>query len=132
MWRLKSTGNLNKKMHHMEFCWTGGTSILMESIVYIGLGIYKAGTNTYWRDKSQFPRQIVALRLEQNVNGMVFFSSTSFKKIQMDGMTVCQNNYFRYPALIAPMSWIDSGRNRSNLPCWNQVRLTAKNNTVPY
>jgi uncharacterized lipoprotein YddW (UPF0748 family) len=96
--------------------------------VYIGLGIYKAGTNVYWRDKSQLPRQIAALRTEPNVNGMIFFSSTSFQKNPNGWNDSLQNNYFRYPALIAPMNWLDS--NRTVLPpVTESTPADAKNNT---
>ena len=75
---------------------------------YIGLGIYKAGTNMYWRDKTQLPRQIAALRNTANVQGMIFFSSTSFQKNPNGWSDSLQNNYFKYPALVPPMDWLDS------------------------
>jgi uncharacterized lipoprotein YddW (UPF0748 family) len=77
---------------------------------YIGLGIYKAGTNQYWRDKTQLPRQIVALREQPNVQGMVFFSSTSFQKNPNGWSDSLQHNYFSHPALVPPMKWLDSNR----------------------
>jgi len=75
---------------------------------YIGLGVYKAGINAAWRDRSQLPRQIQALRQTQNVQGMVFFSSTSFQRNPNGWNDSLQNNYYRFPALIPPMNWIDS------------------------
>jgi uncharacterized lipoprotein YddW (UPF0748 family) len=75
---------------------------------YIGLGIYKAGTNPYWRDKTQLPRQIAALREESNVSGMIFFSSTSFSRNPNGWNDSLRENYFRRPALVPPMDWIDS------------------------
>ena len=45
---------------------------------YIGLGIYRAGSNSSWKDPTLLPRQIEALRKTPNINGMVFFSSKSF------------------------------------------------------
>jgi len=75
---------------------------------YIGLGIYKAGTNVAWRDKTQLPRQIESLRQTSNVQGMVFFSSTSFQKNPNGWNDSLQNNYYKRPALIPPMNWIDS------------------------
>jgi len=77
---------------------------------YIGLGIYKAGTNPYWRDKTQLPRQIAALREQPNVQGMVFFSSTTFQRNPNGWSDSLQNNYFKYPTLIPPMNWLDSTR----------------------
>ena len=47
---------------------------------YIGLGIYRAGSNDAWKDKSQLPRQITKLRSMPNINGMIFFSSKTFER----------------------------------------------------
>ena len=77
---------------------------------YIGLGIYRAGSNEYWRDRNQLPRQIRASREFQNIGGQVYFSSTSFFKNVNDWNDSLRENYYNYPALIAPMPWIDSLR----------------------
>ena len=45
---------------------------------YIGLGIYKAGSNDAWKDSSQLIRQIDYIRKTPNITGMIFFSSKSF------------------------------------------------------
>ncbi|HXB94180.1 MAG TPA: family 10 glycosylhydrolase, partial [Puia sp.] len=45
---------------------------------FIGLGIFNAGSNPAWRDPSQIPRQIQALRSYPTVQGAVYFSSNSF------------------------------------------------------
>jgi uncharacterized lipoprotein YddW (UPF0748 family) len=45
---------------------------------YIGLGIFKAGTNAAWRDKTQIPRQIQAMRQYPQVQGAIYFSTQSF------------------------------------------------------
>ena len=47
---------------------------------YIGLGIYRAGSNAAWKDKTQLTRQIEAIRNSANLNGMLFFSSKTFEK----------------------------------------------------
>jgi uncharacterized lipoprotein YddW (UPF0748 family) len=75
---------------------------------YIGLGIYKAGTNPAWRDRTQLPRQIESLRQTSNIQGMIFFSSTTFQRNPNGWNDSLQNNYYKYPALIPPMNWIDS------------------------
>jgi uncharacterized lipoprotein YddW (UPF0748 family) len=65
---------------------------------YIGLGIYKAGSNIYWKDTTQLPRQIEALRKTPNVQGMIFFSSKTFEK-NINGWTdSLRLNYFKEPA----------------------------------
>ncbi len=75
---------------------------------YIGLGIYRAGSNPAWRDRTQLTRQIQALRTYPDVQGEVFFSSKSFETNPYGWNDSLRNHYFRYPALIPPMPWIDS------------------------
>jgi uncharacterized lipoprotein YddW (UPF0748 family) len=65
---------------------------------YIGLGIYKSGTNAYWKDITQLPRQIEALRKTPNVQGMIFFSSKTFEKNPNGWSDSLRLNYFKEPA----------------------------------
>jgi len=87
---------------------------------YIGLGIYKANTNTAWRDKTQIPRQIEALRNTPNVQGMIFFSSKSFNNNPNGWSDSLRLNYFKEPAAIPPMDWIIS-----KAPAKPEIELTA-------
>lgn len=73
---------------------------------YIGLGIYKAGTNAAWRDKAQLPKQIEALRNTPNIQGMIFFSSKSFTNNPNGWSDSLRLNYFKEPALIPEMEWL--------------------------
>jgi uncharacterized lipoprotein YddW (UPF0748 family) len=73
---------------------------------YIGLGLYKAGTSSAWRDKTLIPRQIESLRQKENVQGAVYFSSTSFDKNPLGVNDTLRTNYYREPALIPPMEWL--------------------------
>jgi uncharacterized lipoprotein YddW (UPF0748 family) len=75
---------------------------------FIGLGIYKAGINPAWRDPTQIPRQIEAMRDYPQVQGAVYFSSTSFLTNPFGWSDSLRNHYYNYPALIPPMAWIDS------------------------
>jgi uncharacterized lipoprotein YddW (UPF0748 family) len=77
---------------------------------YIGLGFFRAGTNMYWRDMNQLPRQLRAIRDHPDIGGEVYFSSTSFFKNPYGWNDTLRNNVYNYPALIAPMPWIDSIR----------------------
>ncbi|MBS1509589.1 MAG: family 10 glycosylhydrolase [Bacteroidetes bacterium] len=65
---------------------------------YIGLGIYKAGSNMYWRDKTQLPRQIEALRNTPNIQGMIFFSSKNFERNPNGWSDSLRLHYFAEPA----------------------------------
>ena len=70
---------------------------------YIGLGIYRAGSNAAWKDKTQLPRQIEKLRSTPNMHGMIFFSSKTFEKNPKGWNDSLRLNYFREPALLPKM-----------------------------
>lgn len=65
---------------------------------YIGLGIYRAGSNEAWRDKTQLPRQIEKIRQTPGIDGMVFFSSKTFEKNPNGWSDSLRLNYFSKPA----------------------------------
>ena len=73
---------------------------------YIGLGIFKAGENAAWRDPNQLPLQIDSLRTKENVQGAIYFSSTSFDHNPNGWNDSLQNNFYKTPALIPPMDWL--------------------------
>ncbi len=64
---------------------------------YIGLGIYRAGSNEAWKDKTQLPRQIELIRNTPNINGMIFFSSKSFNNNPNGWNDSLRTNYFSVP-----------------------------------
>jgi len=70
---------------------------------YIGLGIYRAGSNNAWKDSTQMPRQLQAIRNAPNVNGEIYFSSKSFNKNPNGWNDSLKNNYYKQPAMIPPM-----------------------------
>ena len=72
---------------------------------YIGLGIYKAGTNSIWRDVTLIPRQIEALRNTPNIQGAIYFSSKSFVTNPNGWSDSLRNNYYKEPAEVPPMEW---------------------------
>jgi uncharacterized lipoprotein YddW (UPF0748 family) len=86
---------------------------------YIGLGLYKAGSSAAWKDPTLIPRQIQAIRNTPQVQGMIFFSSTSFVGNPLGWNDSLQQHYFRYPALIPPMNWIDSAK--PSPPAWETI-----------
>jgi uncharacterized lipoprotein YddW (UPF0748 family) len=70
---------------------------------YIGLGIYRAGSNAAWKDKTQLPRQIQKLRETPNMHGMIFFSSKTFERNPNGWNDSLRLNYFREPAFLPKM-----------------------------
>lgn len=78
---------------------------------YIGLGIYRAGSNPAWRNRTELMRQIQTERnYPEDIQGVIYFSSTSFVNNPNGWCDSLRNSYYNYPALIAPMPWIDSVR----------------------
>jgi uncharacterized lipoprotein YddW (UPF0748 family) len=78
---------------------------------YIGLGIYRAAGATVaapWKDSTLLTRQLQALRNTPNVQGAIYFSSKSFMKNPNGWNDSLQQHYYRQPALIPPMEWIDA------------------------
>ncbi|MFT3702223.1 MAG: family 10 glycosylhydrolase [Agriterribacter sp.] len=75
---------------------------------YIGLGMYKAGSNTRWRDKNIIPLQIQDARRYATVQGQVYFSASSLFGNINGWSDSLKQHYYKYPALLPPMQWIDS------------------------
>ncbi len=75
---------------------------------FIGLGIYKAGINAVWRDKTLLTRQLQAIRSYPQIQGAIYFSSKSFEKNPNGWSDSLQQNYYQLPAIVPPMKWIDS------------------------
>jgi uncharacterized lipoprotein YddW (UPF0748 family) len=64
---------------------------------YIGLAMYRANSNTAWKDKTQLPHQIEVLRSKPNIQGMIFFSSKSFNNNPNGWNDSLRLNYFKEP-----------------------------------
>lgn len=76
--------------------------------LYIGHGIYRAGSNTAWKSKDELPMQIQKLRTYPTTQGSIYFSSKTFDKNPNGWNDSLRNNYYAYPALPPPMPWIDN------------------------
>ena len=76
--------------------------------LYIGQAIYRAGSNDAWKSKDELPKQIQELRAYPTTQGSVYFSSKSFDRNPNGWNDSLRNNYYRYPALVPPMLWIDN------------------------
>ncbi|MEN9548313.1 MAG: hypothetical protein RIR12_904 [Bacteroidota bacterium] len=77
--------------------------------VYIGHGIYRANEkDATWKKTNQLPDQIKLLRRYPNVQGSLYFSSKTFTKNPNGWNDSLQANYYKYPALLPPMRWIDN------------------------
>lgn len=73
---------------------------------YIGMGIYRAGSNAGWKEINQLPRQIEAMRNTPNMKGMIFFSSKTFEKNPNGWNDSLRLNYFKEPVKVPDMEWL--------------------------
>jgi hypothetical protein len=78
--------------------------------LYIGQGIYRVmESRSYgWKNKNELPNQIKKLREYSAVQGSVFFSSSSFNSNPNGWSDSLRSNYYKYPAIVPPINWIDS------------------------
>jgi hypothetical protein len=60
------------------------------------------------KDPNEIPDQINRLRAYPTTQGSVYFSSKTFEKNPNGWSDSLRNNYYRYPALVPPMPWIDN------------------------
>ena len=74
--------------------------------LYIGHGMYKAGSNNPWRDKNELPYQIKRMRSLQHTNGSAYFSSSSFNNNINNWNDSLQQKYYQKPALLPTMPWL--------------------------
>ncbi len=78
--------------------------------LYIGHGVYRAieKPTPAWRNPNEIPNQIKLLRNDENVQGSVFYSSNFLLDNPNGWADSLRFNYYRTPALIAPMNWVDT------------------------
>lgn len=73
---------------------------------YIGIGIYRAGSNAAWRDPGMLPRQLDLIRSYPQLQGAVYYSTNSFLRNPNGWNDTLRNNYYKYPAPIPEMAWL--------------------------
>ncbi|AQG82061.1 glycoside hydrolase family 10 protein [Spirosoma montaniterrae] len=82
------------------------------SHLYIGQGAYRVGRGSErdpgWGRVTEFPNQMRFNRQQAVVQGSVFFSAKSLKTNPLSIRDSLQNNFYRYPALLPTMPWLDS------------------------
>ncbi|MBC7889925.1 MAG: family 10 glycosylhydrolase [Ferruginibacter sp.] len=73
---------------------------------YIGMGIYRANSNAAWKNATQLPRQIEAMRNTPNMKGVIFFSSKTFEKNPNGWNDSLRLNYFKETVKVPEMDWL--------------------------
>ena len=78
--------------------------------LFIGQGIYRAlEPKSYaWHNKNELPNQIKRIREFPEINGSIYFSSKTFSRNPNGWSDSLRNNYYKYPAIIPPMLWLDA------------------------
>ncbi len=94
--------------------------------LYIGQGIYRAlESRSYaWKNKDELPNQIKFLRKYPQIQGSVFFSSSTFSSNPNGWNDSLRNNYYKYPAINPPMPWIDSAKPEQPLLLFDSSKST--------
>jgi len=88
--------------------------------LYIGQAAYRAAENVQgFRNRSELPNQVRALRNNLRVQGSVFFSSKSLTNNLAGFQDSLRNDLYRYPALPPVMLWLD------NIAPQSPLQLTA-------
>ncbi len=96
--------------------------------IYIGHGLYRVEERAAaWKNSNELPNQIKLLRRYPNVQGSVYFSSRSFNRNPNGWNDSLQNNYYKYPALLPPMRWIDNEK-----PWAPIVEKNITNNSIEF
>ncbi|WP_346855676.1 family 10 glycosylhydrolase [uncultured Draconibacterium sp.] len=79
--------------------------------MYIGHAPYKIDANSKtkeWTEPDQLPKQIKVLRNIPEINGSAFYSSKWFKGNLLGFQDSLKLNYFKSPAIIPAMPWLDN------------------------
>lgn len=78
--------------------------------LYIGHGVYRAieKPTPAWRNTNELPNEIRMLRNDANVQGSVYYSTKHLLYNPNGWVDSLRFNYYRTPALIAPMPWVDT------------------------
>lgn len=101
-----------------------------ERHLYIGHGIYRAleGQSAAWRNNNELPNQIKKVREYPEVNGSIYYSSKWFARNPNGWNDTLQNNYYKYPAIVPPMQWIDN--TKPPAPVLSAEIISATNSNI--
>jgi uncharacterized lipoprotein YddW (UPF0748 family) len=74
---------------------------------YIGIGMYRAGSNAAWKDVTQLPRQLKAVRKTSNMHGVIFYSSKSFNGNPNGWNDWLREDFYKDPVPTPEMEWME-------------------------
>jgi uncharacterized lipoprotein YddW (UPF0748 family) len=73
---------------------------------YIGISIFETGTNNVRKDPTQLTRMMDAVRKKDNVQGVIFYKTSSFKQNPNGFNDKLRDHYFKIPAAVPDMEWM--------------------------
>ncbi len=76
--------------------------------IFAGQAMTRSGSGSQWRNPHELLDQIQDARATPNIYGSVFFSSNDFYRNAFSWNDSLRNHYYKTPALIPPMPWIDT------------------------
>jgi len=79
--------------------------------MYIGQAPYRIDANSKtkeWTEADQLPKQIEVIRNIPEISGSAFYSSKWFKGNLLGFQDSLRLNYYKNPAIIPPMPWLDN------------------------
>lgn len=77
--------------------------------LYLGHSLYKVNNNAdlNWQNPGQIPNQVRLIRRYPEVLGSVWYSANWFAQNPLGVADSLRENYYRYPALIPPLNYLD-------------------------
>jgi len=80
--------------------------------LYVGQATYKIGTSTQSPEWNNLPQEMSNHLLfnstRPEVDGNIYFSAKDVRANRLDGMGIVGRDWYRHPALVPPMPWIDA------------------------
>ena len=79
--------------------------------IYVGHASYRIGLEGQvdaWFNPSEVPSQIRLTRKGENILGSAFYNTNSFFPNPLGITDTLRNNFYKNPALVPPMPWLDS------------------------
>lgn len=102
-----SIGHKNADYQTLADWWSANT---FGKHLYIGQAFFKIDNDDdlKWKNPAELPNQMRINRTRSGVNGSIFFRARSLMENTNYVSDTLKNQFYKYPALIPPMSWKDS------------------------
>lgn len=83
--------------------------------VYIGHAVYRTTEKRGpWANPDELPNQLKIVRQTPNIQGSIYYSSSSFEKNTFGWGEILRNSFYKVPAAVPPMPWLAKRSNTSS------------------